>query len=108
MLKENGFTKLKLFEADELILAALMGTHIEVMVALPNRMLEEMSDDPKAAAYWVEANVTSYLYTGGVNIRFTNVVITSSYIIYMVCVCELPLFLLIKCSTKFHSATFSI
>lgn len=74
MLKDNGFTKLKLFEADEWILAALLGTHIEVMVAIPNRMLEEMSENPKAATSWVEANVTGYLYTGGVNIKFSNIV----------------------------------
>ncbi|PON73357.1 Glycoside hydrolase [Parasponia andersonii] len=73
MLKENGFTKLKLFEADEWILAALIGTRIEVMVAIPNKLLEEMSRDPKAAASWVEANVTSYLYTGGVNIKYVAV-----------------------------------
>ncbi|KAL2318655.1 hypothetical protein Fmac_032531 [Flemingia macrophylla] len=73
MLKENGFTKLKLFDADELILAALMGTDIEVMVAIPNNMLDKISNSPKAADSWVHDNVTSYLFTGGVKIKYVAV-----------------------------------
>lgn len=71
MLKENGFKKVKLFEADERILGALIGTDIEVMLAIPNFMLQKMSEDPAVAASWVEANVTSYCYTGGVNIKLS-------------------------------------
>ncbi|XP_010088872.2 glucan endo-1,3-beta-glucosidase 8 [Morus notabilis] len=73
MMKENGFTKVKLFEADEWILEALMGTNIEVMVGIPNIMLQEISENPKVAADWVEANVTDYLYTGGVHIKYVAV-----------------------------------
>ena len=69
MLKENGFDKLKLFDADEKIMAALIGTDIEVMLAIPNYMLQEISQDPAAAAAWVDENVTSWSYTGGVKIR---------------------------------------
>jgi len=70
MLKNNGFKKLKLFEADYRILEALVGSGVEVMLAIPNYMLAEMSEDPHAAAIWVDVNVTSYLYPGGVNIQF--------------------------------------
>ncbi|PIN12231.1 Glucan endo-1,3-beta-D-glucosidase [Handroanthus impetiginosus] len=73
MLKENGFDKVKLFDADESILEALSGTDIEVMIAVPNYMLEEMSLDAAAAASWVDANVTAYAYSGGVNIRYVAV-----------------------------------
>ncbi|KAK9268911.1 hypothetical protein L1049_000676 [Liquidambar formosana] len=73
LLEDNKFDKVKLFEADERILGALIGTHIEVMLAIPNYMLQEMSEDPMAAASWVEANVTSYHYTGGVNIKYVAV-----------------------------------
>ncbi|GAB4828350.1 hypothetical protein Ancab_035347 [Ancistrocladus abbreviatus] len=73
MLNNNGFDKLKLFEADERILDALVGTDIEVMLAIPNYMLEEMSEDPDAAASWVDANVTCYFYHGGVNIKYVAV-----------------------------------
>ncbi|KAA8535009.1 hypothetical protein F0562_030012 [Nyssa sinensis] len=73
MMKENGFDKVKLFEADENILEALIGTDIEVMLGIPNYMLQEMSEDPGVAASWVDANVTSYCYTGGVNIKYVAV-----------------------------------
>ncbi|GAB2215995.1 hypothetical protein Droror1_Dr00023761 [Drosera rotundifolia] len=73
MLKNNGFDKLKLFEADEKILEALVGTDIEVMLAIPNYMLGIISDDFDAAASWVDANVTSYFYRGGVKIKYVAV-----------------------------------
>lgn len=72
MLKENGFDKLKLFDADEWIMKALMGTDIEVMLAIPNNMLEVMSNNPRASDSWVDQNVTSYLYPGGVNIKLSS------------------------------------
>uniref|UniRef100_A0A7N0U7S1 glucan endo-1,3-beta-D-glucosidase n=1 Tax=Kalanchoe fedtschenkoi TaxID=63787 RepID=A0A7N0U7S1_KALFE len=73
MLEQNGFNKVKLFEADDRILQALVGSNIEVMLAIPNNMLLEISQDPKAAADWVEANVTTYFYRGGVKIRYIAV-----------------------------------
>lgn len=71
MLQENGFHKLKLFEAEDRILEALIGTEIEVMLAIPNSMLQIMSEDSEAAASWVDANVTAYTYHGGVNIKLS-------------------------------------
>jgi hypothetical protein len=71
MLQENGFDKLKLFDADEWVMTALLGTDIEVMLAIPNNMLEEISKDPKVADSWVYENVTSYLYPGGLNIKLS-------------------------------------
>lgn len=70
MLMQNGFRKLKLFDADDTIMAALMGSNIEVMVAIPNVMLDRISNNPKAADAWVYQNVTVYLFPGGVNIKF--------------------------------------
>ncbi|XP_065849233.1 glucan endo-1,3-beta-glucosidase 8 isoform X2 [Euphorbia lathyris] len=73
MLKQNGIRKLKLFEADERIMSALIGTEIEVMLAIPNNMLEQMSQDTGFVASWVDSNVTSWLYTGGINIKYVAV-----------------------------------
>lgn len=78
MLTDNGFSKLKLFEADEKILGALIGTDIEVMLALPNKMLRKMSNSPNAAATWVDAYVTSYSYPGGVHIKLSHALISLS------------------------------
>ncbi|KAL3355105.1 hypothetical protein AABB24_019282 [Solanum stoloniferum] len=73
MLIENGFDKVKLFEADEVILNALIGTEIEVMLAIPNYMLEDLSSNPIIADSWVEANVSAYAYPHGVKIRYVAV-----------------------------------
>nr|GEY03969.1 glucan endo-1,3-beta-glucosidase 8-like [Tanacetum cinerariifolium] len=69
MMKENGFKKVKLFEAEKRIMEALIGSGIEVMVAIPNFMLLDMSRDSSYADYWVDANVTKYAYPGGVDIK---------------------------------------
>ncbi|KAF8398477.1 hypothetical protein HHK36_017406 [Tetracentron sinense] len=73
MLKDNKFDKVKLFEADEKIMGALIGTDIEVMVAIPNYMLQDMSGDSGLAADWVQENVTNYSYDGGVHIKYVAV-----------------------------------
>ncbi|KAG4930222.1 hypothetical protein JHK82_047290 [Glycine max] len=73
MLQENRIDKLKLFDAEEWIMAALMGTDIEVMLAIPNNMLEEMSRNPQVADSWVYENVTGYMYPGGLNIKYIAV-----------------------------------
>lgn len=69
MLKDNGFQKVKLFDADESTMSALAGTSIEVMVAIPNNQLAEMNDYHKAKQ-WVKRNVTRYNFKGGVNIKY--------------------------------------
>ncbi|KAI7750797.1 hypothetical protein M8C21_019703, partial [Ambrosia artemisiifolia] len=73
MMIENGFKKLKLFEAEKPIMQALIGSDIEVMVAIPNFMLYDMSRDPSYADYWVDDNITAYSYPGGVNIKYVAV-----------------------------------
>ncbi|GAU45123.1 hypothetical protein TSUD_135530 [Trifolium subterraneum] len=65
MLKENGFQKLKLFDADDRIMTALIGTDIEVMVAIPNIMLNIIGNsDLTASDSWVFENVTAYFFRG--------------------------------------------
>lgn len=70
MLQANGITKVKLFDADYDVVRSLANTGIEVMVAAPNDMLYSLANDPKAAPAWVKENVTQYLFTGGVKIRW--------------------------------------
>ncbi|KAM7275361.1 hypothetical protein ACFE04_017227 [Oxalis oulophora] len=73
MLQDNGFNKLKLFEYDEDIMTALSGTNIQVMLGLPNYMLDIISSSPDAAHSWVQQNLTSYFFNGGVNIKYVAV-----------------------------------
>lgn len=68
MMQDNGIKKVKLFDADKSTMTALMGSGIEVMVAIANDMLDDMANFDQAKA-WVRENVTSYTsMKSGVNI----------------------------------------
>ncbi|KAG1364543.1 glucan endo-1,3-beta-glucosidase 6-like [Cocos nucifera] len=67
MLRENGFQKVKLFDADEETMNALKKSGLEVMVGIPNDMLAMLATSVKAAEQWVNANVSDYI-NGGVKI----------------------------------------
>lgn len=102
MLQENRIDKLKLFDAEEWIMAALMGTDIEVMLAIPNNMLEEMSRNPQVADSWVYENVTGYMYPGGLNIKLSSpmsILYTAFIITSFVCLFRADNFLLLNVST---------
>jgi hypothetical protein len=68
MLEDNGIRKVKLFDADAGPMDALAGTSVEVMVAIPNNMLDMMTDYGTARD-WVHQNVSRYNFDGGVNIK---------------------------------------
>jgi len=68
LLRDNGIKKVKLFDADQETLSALAGTGIEVMVAIPNVMLDTMTDYDTAKE-WVRHNVSRYNFDGGVTIK---------------------------------------
>ena len=68
LLRDNGIKKVKLFDADQGTLNALAGTDIEVMVAIPNNLLDIMNDKDNARD-WVRHNVSRYHFDGGVNIK---------------------------------------
>ncbi|KAJ8763206.1 hypothetical protein K2173_025591 [Erythroxylum novogranatense] len=72
MLKDNGITKVKLFDADQSTMSALAGSDIEVMVAIPNDQLAVMTDYDRAKK-WVSKNVTVYNFNGGVKIKYVAV-----------------------------------
>ncbi|KAL6654041.1 hypothetical protein ACP70R_007506 [Stipagrostis hirtigluma subsp. patula] len=72
LLKDNGFTKVKIFDADERTLRGLAGTGIQTMVAVPNDLLAAVADYDRAKE-WVKENVTKYTFDGGVDIRFVAV-----------------------------------
>lgn len=68
MLKDNGFQKVKLFDADSSTMSALAGSGIEVMVAIPNDQLAAMNSYD-GAKDWVKKNVKRYNFNGGVNVK---------------------------------------
>ncbi|XWS44496.1 hypothetical protein CRYUN_Cryun15aG0050500 [Craigia yunnanensis] len=73
LLKDNNIQKVKLFEADPLVLRGLMGSGIQVMVGIPNEMLATLSSSPAAADLWIRQNVSSYIGKGGADIRYIAV-----------------------------------
>lgn len=68
LLKDNGFDRVKLFDAEDGILAALKGSGIQVMVGIPNDMLADLAAGAKAADDWVATNVSNHV-NNGVDIR---------------------------------------
>jgi hypothetical protein len=70
MLKDNGITKIKLFDADPWTVSAFAGTGIEVMVGIANNQLKDLSDSYGNAKDWVKHNVSKHIRDGGVDIRF--------------------------------------
>ncbi|XP_058068627.1 glucan endo-1,3-beta-glucosidase 6 [Magnolia sinica] len=73
LLRDNGFQKVKLFDADSSTLSALGKSGIEVMVGIPNDMLATLAGSMKAAEEWVSKNVSAHVSNNGVNIRYVAV-----------------------------------
>ena len=69
LLQDNGITKVKLFEVDPSAMAALAKSGIEVMVGIPNDLLNPLARSVSAAVAWVAYNVSSYISHFGVDIR---------------------------------------
>lgn len=70
LLKDNGFQKVKLFDAESTTLSSLGGSGIEVMVGIPNEMLYSLANSVAAAEKWVEKNVSAHVSSNSVNIRY--------------------------------------
>lgn len=73
MLKDSGFQKVKLFDADSTILNALKNSGIQVMVGIPNDMLYTLANSLSAAENWVAKNVSAHVSSNGVDIRYVAV-----------------------------------
>ncbi|PSS11769.1 Glucan endo-1,3-beta-glucosidase [Actinidia chinensis var. chinensis] len=73
LLRDNGFEKVKLFDADSRTLNALSGSGIQVMVGIPNDMLYSLANNVYAAEKWVEKNVSAHVSSNRVDIRYVAV-----------------------------------
>lgn len=70
LLKDNGFDKVKLFEAEPWVMKALGRSGIQVMVAIPNDFLAPLASSVLIAEQWVMANVSTFISKYGVDIRY--------------------------------------
>ncbi|KDP45782.1 hypothetical protein JCGZ_17389 [Jatropha curcas] len=75
LLKSNNISKVKLFDADPLVLQALSGSHIGVTVGIPNSMLKSLNSSLKAAESWVHDNVTRYFSSGSNAVRIEYIAV---------------------------------
>ncbi|KAK8970066.1 Glucan endo-1,3-beta-glucosidase 8 [Platanthera guangdongensis] len=73
LLKDNGISKVKLFDADSWTLSALRHTGMDVMVGIPNDQLYAMSSKYDNAKNWVRENVTRYVHDGSLTFRYVAV-----------------------------------
>ncbi|TXG61752.1 hypothetical protein EZV62_013115 [Acer yangbiense] len=73
LMKDNGFNKVKLFEADPGALEALGRSGIQVMIGIPNELLAPIASSVSVASSWVEQNVSKYISTNGVDIKYVAV-----------------------------------
>ncbi|KAK9279811.1 hypothetical protein L1049_013493 [Liquidambar formosana] len=75
LLKSNNITKVKLFDADPLVLQALSGSNIAVTVGISNSMLRSLNSSKKVAESWVHDNVTRYFSNGGTGVRIEYIAV---------------------------------
>ncbi|GKV03735.1 hypothetical protein SLEP1_g15986 [Rubroshorea leprosula] len=73
LLKDNGFDKVKLFEAEPGALKTLGRTGIQVMVGIPNDLLAPLASSVTNAVNWVQQNVSNYISRYGTNISYVAV-----------------------------------
>lgn len=70
LLRDNGISKVKLFEAEPLVLRALGRSGIEVMLGIPNDFLAPLASSVSIAEQWVTQNVSNFISKYGVDIRY--------------------------------------
>ncbi|XP_047321423.1 glucan endo-1,3-beta-glucosidase 9 [Impatiens glandulifera] len=77
LLKSNKINKVKLFDADPLILSSLSGSNIYVALGIPNSMLRIFNSSKTAAETWVHDNVTRFISskTGINDVRIEYIVV---------------------------------
>ncbi|OAY72697.1 Glucan endo-1,3-beta-glucosidase 8 [Ananas comosus] len=73
MLHSNGIAKVKLFDADPWTVAALAGSAVEAMLAIPNDQLARVAASYDHARQWVKHNVSNHDHDGGVRIKYVAV-----------------------------------
>ncbi|AES92122.2 putative glucan endo-1,3-beta-D-glucosidase [Medicago truncatula] len=73
LMRDNGINKVKLFEADPMALKALGNSGIQVMVGIPNDLLDSLATNVNAAIAWVDQNVSAFISKNGVDIRYVAV-----------------------------------
>ncbi|KAA8543709.1 hypothetical protein F0562_021545 [Nyssa sinensis] len=75
LLKSNNITKVKLLDADPLVLQSLSRSNIYVTIGIPNSVLRSLNSSKKAAQSWVHDNLTRYFSDSGGGVRIEYVAV---------------------------------
>ncbi|CAN6211876.1 unnamed protein product [Urochloa humidicola] len=60
LLKSNGITMVRIYDANRNVLTSLANSGIKVMVMVPNEEVAGLASSPSAALQWVQDNVAAY------------------------------------------------
>ncbi|KAL9690632.1 hypothetical protein QQ045_011038 [Rhodiola kirilowii] len=69
MLQERDIHKIRIFDPNQTVLTALIGTNISVFIGVRNEDLQPLATDPSFASKWVQNNILPYankIYISGV------------------------------------------
>lgn len=95
LLRSNRVSKVRLLDADPVLLQALPGSDIDVTVGIPNVMLRSVNSSLKAAESWVHDNVTRY-FSGGRRVRIECApILLFSFPVFSYCLDDLGIRLLL-------------
>ncbi|KAL5723786.1 hypothetical protein ACHQM5_007138 [Ranunculus cassubicifolius] len=62
LVKLNGITKVRLFDADPTVLQAFSGSGVSLMIGVPNEILPDLaSGGPAAASYWLQNSLFAHI-----------------------------------------------
>ncbi|CAI5974160.1 unnamed protein product [Closterium sp. NIES-65] len=61
IIKQRGFSAVKLFQPDPTALNALAGSGLEVMTCVPNQLLHNFAKSDSAALAWLDAKIVPYM-----------------------------------------------
>ncbi|CAI5975387.1 unnamed protein product [Closterium sp. NIES-64] len=61
IIKQRGFSAVKLFQPDPTALNALAGSGLEVMTCVPNQLLHNFAKSDSAALAWLDAKTVPYM-----------------------------------------------
>lgn len=60
LYKSNGIGRMRIYDPDSATLEALRGSNIELMIGVPNTVVQSLGSDASAATQWVQTNIVSY------------------------------------------------